>query len=86
MGIFGFAKSSAPQDTTPRAVGQAYQNAQGQWEQEYEVWNGSQWVREMFVHNGVEWVKKPIVKLDLIKKINEKIGISYGEAAGYYIE
>ena len=56
MGIFGFGghQNNVPQDTTPRAVGQAFQNAQGQWEQEYEVWNGSQWVREMYVHNGVD--------------------------------
>ena len=78
MGFFGFgSNNNAPQDTTPRAVGQAFQNAQGQWEQEYEVWNGSQWVREMYVHNGVEWVKKPVVKVDITKSIpNTAAGIN----------
>ena len=70
MGIFGFGnKNSSPQDTTPRPVSQAIQNAQGQWEQDYEVWNGSQWVRETYIHNGTDWVKKPVMKLDLTKKI-----------------
>ena len=78
MGFFGFgSNNNAPQDTTPRAVGQAFQNAQGQWEQEYEVWNGSQWVREMYIHNGVEWVKKPVVKVDITKSIpNTAAGIN----------
>ncbi len=77
MGIFGFGKDAAPQDTTPRAVGQAYQNAQGQWEQEYEVWNGSQWVRELYIHNGAEWVKKAPAKVDLTKNIpNTAAGIN----------
>lgn len=77
MGIFGFGKSNVPQDTTPRAVGQAYQNAQGQWEQEYEVWNGSQWVRELYIHNGAEWVKKAPAKVDLTKNIpNTTAGIN----------
>lgn len=70
MGFFGFGKSdSTPQDTTPRVVGEAYQNAQGQWEQEYEVWENGKWVRALFVHNGTDWVKKPVVKMDLTKKI-----------------
>ena len=77
MGIFGFGKSNVPQDTPPRAVGQAYQNAQGQWEQEYEVWNGSQWVRELYIHNGAEWVKKAPAKVDLTKNIpNTTAGIN----------
>lgn len=77
MGIFGFGKSSVPQDTTPRAVGQAYQNAQGQWEQEYEVWNGSQWVKELYVHNGADWIKKAPAKVDLTKNIpNTAAGIN----------
>ena len=51
MGFFGFGNNNnVPQDTTPRPISNAVQNAQGQWEQEYEVWNGSQWVREcMFI-------------------------------------
>ena len=71
MGFFGFGNNNnnVPQDTTPRPVSNAIQNAQGQWEQEYEVWNGSQWVREMYVHNGATWVKKAPAKLDLTKRI-----------------
>lgn len=70
MGFFGFGNNNnVPQDTTPRPVSNAVQNAQGQWEQEYEVWNGSQWVREMYVHNGATWVKKAPAKLDLTKRI-----------------
>ena len=71
MGFFGFGNNNnnVPQDTTPRPISNAIQNAQGQWEQEYEVWNGSQWVREMYVHNGATWVKKAPAKLDLTKRI-----------------
>lgn len=72
MGLFGFGgnqQNSVPQDTTPKAVGQAYQNAQGQWEQEYEVWKNGQWVRAIYVHNGTDWVEKPVVKVDIMKKI-----------------
>ena len=70
MGFFGFGNNNnVPQDTTPRPVSNAVQNAQGQWEQEYEVWNGSQWVREMYVHNGATWVKKAPAKLYLTKRI-----------------
>lgn len=75
MGFFGFGQGSntpqnvTPQDTTPKAVGSAYQNAQGQWEQEYEVWENGQWVCALYIHNGTDWVKKPIVKLDLTKNI-----------------
>ena len=75
MGFFGFGNNnSVPQDTTPRPVSNAIQNAQGQWEQEYEVWNGSQWVREMYVHNGATWVKKAPAKLDLTKRIPDTAG------------
>lgn len=60
-------------DYAPRAVSQAVQNASGNWEQDYEVWNGSQWVRETYIHNGIEWVKKPVVaaplKVDITKNI-----------------
>lgn len=79
MGLFGFGNKGTnptPQDTTPRAVGQAYQNNDGVWEQEYEVWNGSQWVKELYIHNGTEWVKKPVT-VDILKKIpNTTAGIS----------
>lgn len=76
MGFFGFGNNNnnVPQDTTPRPVSNAVQNAQGQWEQEYEVWNGSQWVREMYVHNGATWVKKAPAKLDLTKRIPDTAG------------
>ena len=76
MGFFGFGNNNnnVPQDTTPRPVSNAIQNAQGQWEQEYEVWNGSQWVREMYVHNGATWVKKAPAKLDLTKRIPDTAG------------
>lgn len=71
MGIFGFGNNNntTPVDTTPRAVGQAYQNAQGQWEQEYEVWKNGAWVKELYIHNGTEWVVKPSLKVDITKKI-----------------
>ena len=71
MGIFGFGNNNntTPVDTTPRAVGQAYQNAQGQWEQEYEVWKNGSWVRELYIHNGTEWVVKPSLKVDITKRI-----------------
>lgn len=76
MGFFGFGNNNnnVLQDTTPRPVSNAIQNAQGQWEQEYEVWNGSQWVREMYVHNGATWVKKAPAKLDLTKRIPDTAG------------
>ena len=75
MGFFGFGNNNnVPQDTTPRPVSNAVQNAQGQWEQEYEVWNGSQWIKEMYVHNGAEWVKKGPAKLDLTKRIPDTAG------------
>ena len=72
MGIFGFGNNNnnnTPVDTTPRAVGQAYQNAQGQWEQEYEVWKNGSWVKELYIHNGTEWVVKPSLKVDITKRI-----------------
>ena len=69
MGLFGFGNNKVPQDTTPRPVSEAIQNSQCQWEQEYEVWNGSQWIKEMYVHNGAEWVKKGPANLDLTKRI-----------------
>ena len=71
MGIFGFGNNNntTSVDTTPRAVGQAYQNAQGQWEQEYEVWKNGSWVRELYIHNGTEWVVKPSLKVDITKRI-----------------
>lgn len=80
--MFGFGgnNNQPPMDTTPRPVSQAVQNAQGQWEQEYEVWNGSQWVREMYIYDGANWVKKPtpvVTKVDLTKNIpNTAAGIS----------
>jgi hypothetical protein len=79
MGIFGFGNNNntTPVDTTPRAVGQAYQNAQGQWEQEYEVWKNGSWVRELYIHNGTEWVVKPSLKVDITKRIpNTEAGIN----------
>lgn len=82
MGLFNFGQKSnnvvvTPTDTTPKAVGQAYQNAQGQWEQEYEVWENGSWIRALYIHNGTDWVKKPIIKLDLEKRIpNTEAGIS----------
>lgn len=89
MGIFGFGKKdnniSEPQDTTPKPIGQAYQNSDGQWEQEYEVWNGTTWVRELYIHDGVDWKKKPVTTLSmdaLLKKVPDtKGGISLKKSA-----
>lgn len=76
MGLFG-NKNNIPQDTTPRPVSQAIQNAQGQWEQDYEVWNGTQWVKETYIHNGTDWVKKPVLNKNILDKIPEtQAGIS----------
>lgn len=80
MGLFGFGNkggNSVPQDTTPRAVGQAYQNSDGVWEQEYEVWNGSNWVKSLYIHNGTDWVVKPMARVDITKNIPDtEAGIS----------
>lgn len=79
MGIFGFGNKNSgnnvsannvPADTTPKPVGQAYMNADNQWEQEYDVWNGSAWVRELYVHDGQNWNKKVTNNIaDLLKKV-----------------
>lgn len=85
MGLFNFGNKGTqaqqpvqqPVDTTPRPLGQAVQNAQGVWEQDYEVWNGNSWVVEKYLHNGTEWVKAPRVSIDLTKDIpNTTSGIS----------
>ena len=84
MGFFGFGNkgNNTPIDTTPRAVGQAYQNSEGQWEQEYEVWNGSAWVKELYVHDGQNWNKKVISMQDLLKKVPDtQQGISLKKSA-----
>lgn len=84
MGFFGFGNkgNNTPIDTTPRAVGQAYQNSAGQWEQEYEVWNGSAWVKELYVHDGQNWNKKVISMQDLLKKVPDtQQGISLKKSA-----
>lgn len=70
MNLFGFGKkhdavSSTNQSQSqgnmsePIPVSEAVQNAQGQWEQDYKVWNGSEYVIEKYVHNGTSWVKAP---------------------------
>lgn len=84
MSFFGFGNkgNNTPIDTTPRAVGQAYQNSAGQWEQEYEVWNGSAWVKELYVHDGQNWNKKVISMQDLLKKVPDtQQGISLKKSA-----
>lgn len=84
MGFFGFGNkgNNTPIDTTPRVVGQAYQNSEGQWEQEYEVWNGSAWVKELYVHDGQNWNKKVISMQDLLKKVPDtQQGISLKKSA-----
>ena len=77
--MFGFGgnNNQPPMDTTPRPVSQAVQNAQGQWEQEYEVWKNGSWVRELYIHNGTEWVVKTSLKVDITKRIPDtEAGIS----------
>lgn len=67
MGFFKFLRNNKEEVVTqplikePRAKGEAIQNEDGIWEQDYETWNGSDWVTEKYLHNGSEWVKKPIV-------------------------
>lgn len=78
MGLFGFGKKdNTPQDTTPRPVGDAYQNTDGVWEQEYEVWENNGWVKALYIHNGTDWVKKPVSTIDITKRIPDtEAGIS----------
>lgn len=73
MNLFGFGKRDtnrvstngnntvSQQDKTPVPVSEAVQNAQGQWEQDYKVWNGSAYVIEKYIYNGTDWVKAPVV-------------------------